>query len=163
MSLKHITMEAEGRHKRLLTPALTFNHWDAVEPSAQPAVHQAMGNHPGLNDSLVPDSHKHVLYRPGPKDSLLENKLLSVSYASLNVTELFSQGSSSTLESCGMPHSPQLQMGTLRQRGRKLFDHVHTNHLRTEHGFLHSPITCMSPGIAALHQATLHPFYVEQY
>lgn len=82
-------MEAERRHKSLLIPALTFNHWKPVEPSAQPAVHR---NHPGLNDSLVPDSHKCVLHQPGPKDSLLERKLHNVSYASLNVTELFSQG-----------------------------------------------------------------------
>ena len=54
-------------------------------------------------------------------------------------------------------------METLRQRGRKLFHHVHRNHLRAEHGFLHSPIRGMSLGIAALHQATLHQFYTEQY
>lgn len=69
----------------------------------------------------------------------------------------------SAREPCSMPHSPQLQMGTLRQRGRKLFDYVHTNHLRTEHGFLHSPIRCMSPDIAALHQDTLHTFYMEYW
>ena len=156
-------MEAERSHKRLLIPALFFNHWDRVEPSAQPAVHQSMGNHPGLNDSLVLDSHKCVLYQPGPKDSLLEKKLHDVSYASLNVTELFSQGSSSVLEPRSTPHSLQLQMGTLRQRGRKLNDLCGHNQMRTEHGFLHSPISCMSSGIAVFHRDTLHPFYMEQY
>lgn len=92
MSLEYIIVEAERTHKSLLIPALTFNHWEPVEPSAQPAVHQSVGNHPGLNDSLVPDSHKCVLHQPGPKYSLLEKKLHNVSYASLNVTELFSQG-----------------------------------------------------------------------
>lgn len=49
------------------------------------------------------------------------------------------------------------------KRGRKLFDYVRTNHLRTEHGFLLSPMECMSPGIVPLHQATLYLFYTERY
>lgn len=156
-------MGAERGHKRLLIPALTFNHWDPVKSSAQPAAHQSMGNHPGLTDGLVPKSHKCLSYQLGPKDSLLEKKLHADGYASLNATELSSQGSSSVLEPRSVPHSPRLHTGTPRQRGRKLFDYVHTNHLRREHGFLQSPIKCVSPGLAALHQAALRPFRVEQY